>query len=229
MVNAVMQKELQAFYGDARKAVLIPNGVDPALYIKRSGCRELAGELGLGTEKVIMYTGRLSREKGLDLLIRSFARLRVREKPCLIILGSGPQRSRLLNQIRQAKLEHDVHLLPAVDNVEDYLQLADVFVMPSRFEGLSNAVLEAMACGLPVVATRVTGTDELISDGLDGVLVAADDAQAMAAALDRLLDNPAEAAALGRRAREKIEAQYDLAGIAARYESVYRELGSPWC
>jgi len=108
--------------------------------------------------------------------------------------------------------------------VEELLRGADLFVLPSRREGLPMAILEAMASGVPIVATRVGGVPEIIEDGEDGVLVPPEDPGALAAALGGLLDHPDRRAAMGIAARRKAEREFSLADAVDRYSEIYREI-----
>ncbi len=122
-----------------------------------------------------------------------------------------------------------VHLLGerGADEVHRLLAAADLFVLPSRAEGISNALLEAMATGLPMVASDIPGNRDVVSDGGDGLLVAAGGGEALSAALGRLLDEPAQRAALGAAARRTVEGRFSLARTADRYLEVLGELVAP--
>ncbi len=137
--------------------------------------------------------GRLHPQKGFDLLLRAFARLQAKYPDWqLTILGEGPMRSELEELRSQLKLTDRVHFPGLVTNVRDYLAQADLFVMPSRFEGFPMALCEAMACGLPVLAADcLSGPRDIIDDGIDGVLVAPEDVDALTAQLDALMSDPA--------------------------------------
>jgi glycosyltransferase involved in cell wall biosynthesis len=103
------------------------------------------------------------------------------------------------------------------------MTLADLFLFPSRFEGMPNALLEAMGYGLPVIATPVQGVDEMIRDGENGLIIALDDLQTISDVIVRLLDDPGERKRLGRAARETIEKEYTLDKMCTRYESLLTE------
>jgi glycosyltransferase involved in cell wall biosynthesis len=139
-------------------------------------------------------------------------------------LGDGPETAHLKQLIRHYGLEGRVLMQPAVNDVTAYLFSADIFVMPSHFEGLSNSVLEAMACGIPVIVTRVTGNKELVKDGFNGLLVEPRNTEQLTEVLAYLIKNPDKGAALGRHARESVEANYDLSVIAERYITLYQNL-----
>jgi len=108
--------------------------------------------------------------------------------------------------------------------VRDLLSILDLFVLPSLSEGMPLALLEAMAAGVPAIATRVGGTTEVIDDGRTGTLVAPGDSRVLAAAITTLLENPRLAKELGQAARQAVAARFSLAGMVQAYERVYSEL-----
>jgi glycosyltransferase involved in cell wall biosynthesis len=224
VLNRQMTKELRTIFYNDDFMVPIPNGVDLNTYRKNNDCRTLKSTLGIGEEKIILYTGRLSQEKGVDFLIRAYATLPVSVLARLYILGDGPERHRLLNRIEEQQLGKRVIMIPGVDDVLSFLQISDVFVMPSHFEGLSNSILEAMACGVPVIATRVTGNVDLIEDGVTGLLVSPGDVQELAGALLTILANPEKGKDLARRALEMVQHNYNLNTMVERYSNLYKSL-----
>lgn len=166
----------------------------------------------------LLAVGRLRAKKGLDTLIAACAALRARGRRfhCEIV-GYGEERDALLRLIDDAGLTAHVHLLGklAREQVIERYARASVFVQPSRVtadgdrDGIPNVLLEAMAMGLPVVGSNVSGIPELIEHGRNGLLVEADDAAALAAAIERLLDHPDEAARLGEAARATVTDGFD--------------------
>jgi L-malate glycosyltransferase len=219
--NREMIAELQSISYHPRNTVYIPNGVDLTIYHEADDQESLRKQLGIGEEKIILYTGRLSREKGVDFLIHAYGSLSLNIPTKLYILGTGHDLSRLQKLVRYYNMEHKITMLPAVDDIVSYLQIADVFVMPSRYEGLSNSILEAMACAVPIVATRVSGNIEVIADGVTGVLVSREHYQNLTAALAYLLAHPDKARALGLEAKQTVHEKYDLQIIAEQYVTLY--------
>jgi glycosyltransferase involved in cell wall biosynthesis len=139
----------------------------------------------------------------------------------LAVVGDGPLRAALAESAERLGVASHVELLGDRADVRDVLAALDVFVLPSRTEGMSNALLEAMATGLPVVATAVGGTPEVIADGSSGLLVPVDDPAAMAAAIVRVLDDPSLAGRLGAAARQTVEERYGAKSMVRRLEAVY--------
>jgi glycosyltransferase involved in cell wall biosynthesis len=219
---------------------LIPNGVDvqrfrPASPNER---RALRAELGLPAgATVILFVGFFSREKCPDVLFDAWARAAISE-PASVLVFVGATRSAyyevdesLAQAIRgraaQLGLDQRLYFVEATREIEKYERAADVFVLPSVREGLPNALLEAMACGLGCIATRLDGvTDAVITDEDSGTLVPARDPEALGTALARLVSEPDRARAMGARARQRIERHFTMAQAAEKYLAVYRELAA---
>jgi glycosyltransferase involved in cell wall biosynthesis len=148
--------------------------------------------------------GRLSVEKGFDLLIEAFGRVAAhRPDWSLTILGDGPERARLECLAAELHLEYRVSLPGRVADPLPLLADAQAFALPSRYEGFPNALLEAMAAGLPSVAFDCpSGPSDIIADGWNGLLVPAGDVGQLSAALGWLMDNPRERARIGANARD---------------------------
>ena len=155
----------------------------------------------------LIAVGRLHPQKGFDLLLKAFARIQAKYPDWqMTILGEGPMRTELEALRAQLKLTNHVHFPGLVSNVRDYLDQADLFVMPSRFEGFPMALCEAMACGLPVLAADcLSGPRDIIEDGVDGVLVTTENIDALTAGLDALMSNPAKRQQLARHAPEILD------------------------
>ena len=165
---------------------------------------------------VILTAGRLTPQKDHETLLRAFARLRERMDARLIVLGEGPERTRLEQLLRQQGLESDVALPGFVANPFAYMARARLFVLSSRWEGFGNVLVEAMACGTPVVSTDCpSGPAEILDRGRVGPLVPVGDVGALAAAMERVLRASPDGAALRARA-----ALYSLDRAVTRYRDV---------
>ena len=117
-----------------------------------------------------------------------------------------------------------VLLLNEVGEVADYLNVSNLFVLPSRFEGLSNSLLEAMACGLPVISTSVGGSIDIIDDGINGLLIDVDNEAQLIQSMSRVLNDSMLANTLGEHARKTIEKDYALEKITDKYIALYKDL-----
>jgi glycosyltransferase involved in cell wall biosynthesis len=190
------------FGGSASGRVcVIPNPIEP--------CDTRASELDSPQipDPTIFAMGRLSPEKGFDVLIEAFSRLADRCPAWqLVILGEGNQRAALEEMVAARGLSERVHLPGAVRTPGSFLRQGCFFVSSSRYEGFAIAIGEAMACGLPVIATDAPhGPRDLVRDGIDGLLVPVDDPEAMADSMLRLIEEPALRDALARAAPEVVE------------------------
>jgi glycosyltransferase involved in cell wall biosynthesis len=163
--------------------------------------------------------------KGLDVLVEAGALLtRVRPKLSFQVAGTGDQHAALTQQIHNAGLVGRFTLRGPVTDVPSFLEGLDIAVLPSRAEGMSNAVLEYMAAGRPIVATAVGATAELLDEGTCGLLVPPDNPTALAGAIDRLLRNPGLAQRLGEAARRRAREHYSRAAMVRRFEDFYTSL-----
>lgn len=169
--------------------------------------------------------GRLDEAKELGYLVAAWQRVIAAQPDArLWLVGDGPHRKRLHDQIVDLDLLGRVFLAGVYDGVEELLAAADLFVLPSRTEGPSLALVEAMGAGLPVVATDVAGNRELVTDGEDGLLVPNRDVNAMGTAIVRLLSEPALADRLGAAARDLVEARFSLARTVDAHLELFERL-----
>lgn len=206
------------------KITQICNGVDSERF--RPGSRvEARRALGLPEEGAIIGTvGRLDPVKDYAGLIRAFATLPKEPRATLVMVGDGPCRPDLEQLIRLLGLGERARLVGERDDVPLLLRSLDLFVLSSVGEGIANAILEAMATGLPVVATRVGGNPELVADGVNGLLVEASAPAALAAAMHRYLADPSFAEQHGRAGRARAESEFSIERMFAAYGSLYAQL-----
>lgn len=212
----------------ADRVQVLYNGVDTtrcaAALLEREKKRS---ELGVAPEEILFGTaGRLDRQKGHAVLLDAMARLKDKLPLRLIILGEGPLRQDLEARIRRLGLSASARLLGERQDAAAYLAALDVFVLPSLWEGLPNALLEAMALGLACLACGVDGVAEVVEHGVNGLLVAPADSAALAAAAAELAGDAALRARLGQAAKETVARRFGLPGMIARYEAAYDEVMS---
>jgi len=204
--------------------VAICNGVDTHRF--RPGGRQVArAALGIGPERIVVGTvGRLDPVKDQVGLLRAFSRVVDDSRVLLLIAGDGPCRAELETTVSALGLDGRVRLLGERDDVPSVLAAMDVFVLCSIAEGISNTILEAMATGLPVVATRVGGNPELVVDGKTGCLVEPRSPAALAASLRRYFEDPRLLAQHGGSARALAVAGFSLERMVGAYEQLYERL-----
>lgn len=207
------------------------NGVDADKFTPAPGSRPaiLGCPFDPSVHWLVGTVGRMQPVKDQPLLARAFVRA-LEHSPqlhaCLrlVMVGDGALKPQVM-QILQAAGVAELAWLPGERNdIADILRGLDAFVLPSQSEGISNVVLEAMASGLPVVATAVGGNPELIEAGRTGELVPARDAEAMARAIVALAVDPERAGRLGREARAEVERRFSLLGMVSRYQGLYDRL-----
>ena len=221
-VNEDIKKELLQIGLKNDSISIIPNGVDSKNF-------KPSAAIPLSKKKMVTYVGRLHEQKGVEYLIRSWAmlaeRFRVNGSSLqlnLNIIGEGPLLGKLVNLSRELNIEDRVDFLGTVNNVAEFFHRSDLFVNTSLNEGISNSLLEAMACGLPIVATNISGNNELIQDGFNGLLVPSKDSVALTRAMENLLTDSVTAKQLGVKARETIELKYASHVVAKEYMKLYR-------
>jgi sugar transferase (PEP-CTERM/EpsH1 system associated) len=213
------------------KLVHICNGVDTQWFQPAIGGRAplpIAGFAGPGTF-VIGSVLRLQPVKDPMNLVRAFVRLltrwpRLRERARLVLIGDGPLYSEAERELELAGVRPLVWLPGARNDVAQLLRGFDMFALPSLAEGISNTILEAMASGLPVVATNVGGNPELVVEGETGLLVPRADPDALAQALRAYIEDPAWAVRHGRAGRSRVEREFSLEAMMRRYLAVYDDL-----
>jgi glycosyltransferase involved in cell wall biosynthesis len=194
----------------------IPNGVDIGFF-KPAPVTE--------NRQTITFAGRLDYMKGVHILLEGFKQLRDEMKNVqLTIIGDGPDREKLQNCAREKGISDAVNFCGEAEEIVPYLQQSAVFVLPSFSEGLSNVLLEAMACGLPVVATRVGGTIDLVQDGFNGILIEPDNAGQLYQAMKKILQDKDLAKALGVQARKTAAEKFSLKSVTEQYVSLYQTL-----
>jgi glycosyltransferase involved in cell wall biosynthesis len=176
---------------------------------------------------VLLVLATLVRRKGLDVLLEALARTRAwtREKNLVLwIAGDGPERCALESQAEELGLSQRVRFLGQRADAHDLLAASDIFVLPSRREGLGVAALEAMAARRPIVASRVGGLGEAVVDGRTGILVPPEDPDALARALDRLAADPELRRRLGEAGPARVSEGFLASQMVAAYDALYRNV-----
>lgn len=205
---------------------VIPSAVDPEALYPQLGRSATRAQAALASDaSLLLVVAALYPRKGIDVLLDALARLADEGlRPALWIAGDGPVRAALEQQSRELGLVHQVRFLGERGDVPDLLAACDVFILPSRSEGLGVAALEAMAAGRAIVASRVGGLAEAVSDEHTGLLVPPGDPDALASALTRLLRDPALRARLASAGPARVARNFGAEQLVAAYEDLYFEL-----
>jgi glycosyltransferase involved in cell wall biosynthesis len=216
--------------GAKSRIEVIPNGVDVDLFATKYTPRELRAvreNLGIKDEYVVVTTSRLVEKNGIDVLIEAIAlfkekRLNVK----CVIVGDGPKRHKLKAKSEKLKIANNILFLGQIPqrDLPLYLKIADVFVRPSRSEGLGNSFLEAMAAGVPVIGTRVGGIVDFLQDGVTGLYAKVDDPKDVAEKIQFFIDHPAERKRVVENAEHLIRQNYTWEKIAALFRNIFDRL-----
>lgn len=210
------------------RIAVIPNAVDVNVFspVNVSERKALRNRLGLPADRLLaVFSGRLIHRKGVDVLLSAWRELGARQRTAvLVILGSGATSlddTEHTLRLESQDLGNSVRFLGERPEVLPYLQSADLFVFPSRREGLPNALLEAMATGLPCVASAIGGNTDLVTHGETGLLFESGNVKELARQLNRLLADPGLRARLGAAARSRAVAHYRMETLLPRFRTLY--------
>jgi N-acetyl-alpha-D-glucosaminyl L-malate synthase BshA len=221
------QKTIELF-GVEHPIEVIPNFVDTDLFRPRhngGGPRVCAGE----TQKIVMHASNFRPVKNIPSVLKAFARIHAEVPSRLVLVGDGPERWQAQNEVRALGISDDVHFLGVREGMADLLGRADLYLLPSEHESFGLSALEAMSCEVPVIATSVGGTNEVIEHGVSGFLVDPHDPEEMARIGIEVLRNPERQHAIGRAARARVEERFGIDRVIRQYESLYegalREMG----
>jgi glycosyltransferase involved in cell wall biosynthesis len=226
-VSRAIAEAAEALATPRRPIQIVPNGADTRIFVARTRA-EARAHLDLPDDgPIVSFVGKLVPRKGVDTLIEAMGILGRRRDgaPLLVAAGVGELREGLEARARELGVGDRVRFVGKVphDDVGWWMSAGDVFVLPSLSEGLPTVVCEAMNCGLPVVATAVDGTPEIVRDGETGILIPTGDPPALAAALARILDEPEVAARMSAAALRIGQAEYTWAANARRMTEIYEE------
>jgi glycosyltransferase involved in cell wall biosynthesis len=226
-VSQEITSELRGGGIPAEKIHFIPYVIDTSHFKPPSeDCRaDLRNQFRLTNSITACYTGRLVAEKGLDLLLQAWAGvIQVEPSARLLIAGDGDQRGPLINQVDRLGLNNHVRFTGTVADTTPYLQASDLYVQPSFTEGLPISMLEAMACGLPILATSVGGVPDLIRTGQNGIVIPPRDPASLEKNLIQLICNKQMRVRLGARARQDVVDYCAIEKIGRDHINLYEQL-----
>ncbi len=226
--EVVRQAEMERAGVTAERVVTIYNGVEVNRYteLKAATRRRTRTALGAPLEAPLLgFVGRLHPQKNVAALLAAMKQVKERFPAArLVVVGDGELRSALEAQAQALGLQSSVIFAGQRTDVPEILAALDAFTLPSLWEGLPNAALEAMAAGLPVIATRVGGVPEVVVDEVTGLLVPPGDSNALAEAIVRLLQDPDGRQAMGQAGRERVRAHFSVERMVRETEALYEEL-----
>jgi starch synthase (maltosyl-transferring) len=208
----------------ASKLLVIPNAVEATKFSSALPVDWRASGVP-ADQQVLITIARLEPQKGVDVLLEAFSEVAPRCAAAhLVVVGDGPDRAKLEATAQQGTLRGRVTFVGRRDDVPRLLAGSCALILASRWEGMPNAVLEAMAAAKPVIATQVEGANELVATGHTGWLVPPGNSKALAAAMLELLENLPRAAEMGRMAQRIVSQQFTIDSMAAAYCRLYRQL-----
>ena len=219
-------KQYLSSLGKFRNGALqtIVNGVDLDKF-SISVNRNTYPELDLGPKDIVLVcVGRLEEIKGQDILLKAIGKIEPKNHLKLLIVGDGPRRNDIERQIDKENLKNNVRILGHRDDVPALLNLSDCFVLSSRSEGLSCSIIEAMAAGLPVVASDVGGNSELVANGVNGYLVPPDNPDALSIGLQSVINDAARRRKFGQMSLKRVRDYYSIDVMIKKYVDNYEKM-----
>jgi len=218
-ISEDIERQWLALGVPTRKMIRLASGVDTKRF--RPGPSALEAEMPAGPR--VMFTGRIHPQKNLDLLIDIWPEVAAATHASLVLVGQGPERERLAAKAESLGVGRFIHFAGATEDPSDHLRAADVFALPSVAEGMSNSLLEAMATGLPCLASEIGGNVDLLGDGV-GRLIPANDRRAWTTTLIDIISRPESSRLMGEVARARIEREFSIRAVVDRYVSLYKEV-----
>lgn len=212
---------VKAFGCENRRVEVIPNFVDPVEFERTHHGDALRQELG-GGRPILMHISNFRPVKRVRDVVRIFAQVRAKVSSTLVMVGDGPDRHAAEDEAREQGVAADVRFLGRIDDVAPLLAAADLYLLPSESESFGLSALEALASGVPVVASRVGGVTEVVRDGVTGAVRDVGDVDGMAAAALELLE-PKRWATVSAAAAADAHERFATADVVGRYEALYEE------
>ncbi|HEX5829836.1 MAG TPA: N-acetyl-alpha-D-glucosaminyl L-malate synthase BshA [Gemmatimonadaceae bacterium] len=227
-VSEYLRREtIRAFGCTGCTVDVIPNFIDPTVYDRTKYAPVLREEVANG-RPVLMHVSNFRAVKRVSDIVRIFARVRAQRDSALVMVGDGPDRVSAEEEARRLGVEHDVHFLGKIDVVAPLLAGADLFLLPSQSESFGLSALEALASGVPVVASDAGGLPEVVRDGITGALRPVGDVDAMAGAALEILEDRVRWEEMSAEAARDARLRFGEHAIVERYETLYRDaVGRP--
>lgn len=233
-ISTALAKEIRDVGLAGNKSVLLCNGVNtdifrPSTDKEKESSRKI---LDLNESTIVLFVGVMDERKGVDVLIPAFRRVvDIQRNVKLVMVGpanrelwGGDYLKELKRMVHELGISEKVVFCDCADEIIQYYKAADLLVLPSRMEGMPNVVLEAMACSLPIVGTRISGIEDLVAHDESGILVDVEDEAALADAIIKLVNNPKKRQEMGKKALETVKKRYDMSLVSKSYYNLYQEI-----
>jgi len=205
---------------------VIPNAIDLQEFNFELDIKKKKKDLGINNENMnIVCVSKLRKGKGHEHLLEAFENVFAENKHLnLLIVGDGEQKNRLLRQIENYSCKNNIYFLGNRSDVKEILKISDIFVLPTLGEGMSNAIMEAMVCGLPVITTDIPENKELITNNENGLLIPLKNVNFLEEAIKKIIYNKDLGGELGENAKEKMRESFDINIIASKFVHFFNSL-----
>jgi glycosyltransferase involved in cell wall biosynthesis len=235
-ISTRLKEEIKNSGLDINKTEIIYNGVNQEIYHPLDPEKKIKQKNRMGYQgfKILLFVGVIDNRKGVDILINAYKKINQTVKNTKLIIIGPPNRDdtgkKYLNGIY--KLAKDMNIQNNIDfigfknsiEISRYYQVADIFILPSRKEGMPNVIIEAMSCGLPIIGTKISGIEDLVRDGINGYLVEAGDSNTLSKATIELMENPENIIEMGRQSLKIVKKYHDIRKISEKYSTVFNDL-----
>jgi len=222
-VSSYLERRTRETFQPIRPVQVIPNFLDSDRFRPgREG--ETRPHFVCPEERLLLHLSNFRPVKRVTDVIRIFSRVRQEIPAKLLMVGDGVERSTAQHLVRELNIEKDVLFLSRQEDIPGLMKIADLFLLPSELESFGLAALEAMSCGVPVIASRVGGLPEVVVDGVCGLLYPVGDVEGMAKGAVQLFEDEALHARMARAARQRVLDHFDATRVVPQYEALYEEL-----
>jgi N-acetyl-alpha-D-glucosaminyl L-malate synthase BshA len=221
-VSESLKRDTLASIGASLDIRVIPNFLETSRYVRRLD-PDFRRSIARDDEAIVLHTSNFRPVKRVSVVFEVFRRIRARRPARLVLVGDGPDRAGLEREVAASRSARDVLFAGEQRDLVPWLSMADVFLLPSSQESFGLAALEAMACAVPVVVSRVGGLPEVIDDGDTGFLCEMHDVQGMAERALEVLGDAEAAGRIGRAAAAAVRERFSVAKVVPRYEALYEE------